>query len=153
MPMDSACPDWTSYERLAAGELLSPDKEAVLQHLEGCDACATRVEALPENDTLVDLIRQASRLSEPARGEAVASLVQRVSKLRPAEDSSTKTNSTVLEAEQADPRKYSFLPPRKRRMKSDGSVGLVRTYLHLPNSKKRGRQDVSSGTMLFVWKM
>jgi serine/threonine protein kinase/formylglycine-generating enzyme required for sulfatase activity len=111
MPMDSACPDWTYYERLAAGELLSPDKEAVLQHLEGCDACATRVEELPENDTLVDLIRQASTLSEPARGEALASLVQRVSKLRPAQDTSTKTNSTVLETDQAAPRKYNFLAP------------------------------------------
>ena len=87
MTMDSACPDWTSYERLAAGELLSPDKEAVLQHLEGCDACATRVEELPENDTLVDLIRQASTLSEPARGEALANLVQRKVVLLDASDS------------------------------------------------------------------
>jgi hypothetical protein len=76
------CPDPTQYQRLASGELLSGEKDALLDHLESCDACVTSVEGLAENDRLVELIRQASQLG-PLEHEAVDGLAERFSKLRP----------------------------------------------------------------------
>ena len=56
----SACPDVARYQQLAAGQLPPDAKESLLRHLEGCDACAKRVDAFSDNDTLVELIRRAS---------------------------------------------------------------------------------------------
>jgi formylglycine-generating enzyme required for sulfatase activity/serine/threonine protein kinase len=93
MPTTAACPDLTQYKKLASGELFSPEKDAVLDHLEGCDACATQVEGLSENDTLVELIRQASARGQPPGSEAVVRLVERFRKLRPGDDGAPETEN------------------------------------------------------------
>lgn len=111
MPRDGACPDPASYKRLASGELFSPEKEAVLDHLEGCDACATVVEALAANSTLVELIRQANRLDRPAAAETIASLVARLRTLRPSDDSGRETVSASPEKSAPASENYDFLAP------------------------------------------
>ena len=51
------CPEVQLYQRLAAGELADAEKEALLGHLEGCDACGRKLASLPAQDTLVDLLK------------------------------------------------------------------------------------------------
>ena len=83
MKTTAACPQLAEYQKLATGRLSPPEKEAVLDHLEGCIACVQRIESLSEKDTLVDLIRQARTLGEGPPGETVARLVEQLRKLRP----------------------------------------------------------------------
>src|SRR5438067_6497182 len=84
MPSARACPDVSQYQRLSCGGPLSfPEKEALLAHLEGCDACATQVEALSANDTLVELIRQSRTRGDVPKGETIARLVKQLRELRP----------------------------------------------------------------------
>src|SRR5581483_192181 len=71
------------------------DKEVLLGHLEGCDACAQKLNTLPESDTLVDLIRQAQTLSGDTCRRTIAELVERLSKLRPAAGPSPVQTSSV----------------------------------------------------------
>src|SRR5574340_1172777 len=59
MPRVHACPDPDRYRKLASGELPPEDRESLLNHLENCDRCAARVVALPNEDTLVELLREA----------------------------------------------------------------------------------------------
>jgi LSD1 subclass zinc finger protein len=90
------CPDITQYKKLATGQLSSPDKEALLDHLERCHACVQRVESLSERDTLVDLIRQARTLGDgPAAAEAVARLIERLRKLRPSAEAAEKAPAQI----------------------------------------------------------
>jgi serine/threonine protein kinase len=56
------CPDVELYQRLAAGEVPSPQQEALRAHLTNCPACLDRIEALPA------LVRQLGTL--PLRGDS-----------------------------------------------------------------------------------
>src|SRR5262245_12399873 len=80
---EKACPGLNQYQQLASGALSDIDKEALLVHLETCDACALKLKALPEQDTLVGLLRQAETVSEESANGAIAQLVERLTKLRP----------------------------------------------------------------------
>jgi WD40 repeat protein len=80
---DKACPTLAQYKQLASGLLPEGDKEALLTHLEGCDACAQKLKALPEQDTLVEMLRHADTVRDAAPGRVVTELVERLSKLRP----------------------------------------------------------------------
>jgi hypothetical protein len=64
--------------------LTDAEKEALLRHLEGCDYCASQLKGLPEPDTLAVLLRQAPTVAGAAPDEAIARLVERLSRLRPA---------------------------------------------------------------------
>ena len=77
------CPDLQQYQRMASSLLSDADKEALLRHLEGCDPCANKLSRLPDQDTLVKLLRQAGTVSERGSRETIAVLVARLSKLRP----------------------------------------------------------------------
>jgi WD40 repeat protein/serine/threonine protein kinase len=55
----------------------------LLDHLEGCATCATRVEDLSERDALVALIRQAQLHGASPGNATVSRLVAQLSKLRP----------------------------------------------------------------------
>jgi WD40 repeat protein/serine/threonine protein kinase len=63
--------------------LSDAEKESLLRHLEGCEACARKLNGLPEQDTLADLLRQARTLAEEPPRETIARLVAQLSKLRP----------------------------------------------------------------------
>jgi len=89
------CPDFTQYKKLATGQLASPDKEALLDHLEACPACVQRVEALSDKDTLVDLIRQARTLGDCPVGETVACLIERLRELRPNAEAGGKAPAQI----------------------------------------------------------
>jgi serine/threonine protein kinase/ribosomal protein S27E len=81
MPEIAACPDPARYRQMASGQLAPEVEEALLQHLAGCDTCARRVEALPDADSLIDLLRQAgSRHADGPSAEKIARLVERLSK-------------------------------------------------------------------------
>jgi hypothetical protein len=84
MPNISTCPGFSLFEQLAQGLLPEPAKESLLEHLEGCQACAQRVGNLPAGDTLVDLIRQADTLSADAEPAAVGPLMEKLRQLGPA---------------------------------------------------------------------
>jgi hypothetical protein len=77
------CPDLAAYQRLASGLLPEAEQESLLGHLEGCDACAGRLTALPEPVKLAGLIRQAQMGGDRAADTAVQGLIERLSKLRP----------------------------------------------------------------------
>jgi len=81
MPQVSACPDVDRYRQLAFDQSAPEEKQLLLEHLEGCDACAQQYEALPNQDMLVDLLRQARTPAEDANEEQVARLVERLSKM------------------------------------------------------------------------
>jgi hypothetical protein len=91
---NTPCPDLAQFQRLVSAQLSDINKEAILHHLESCDACAGKIAALPEEDTLVGLIRHADTLDE-ATGNMINRLVERLSKLRPSE--------SFAAAEQAPP--------------------------------------------------
>lgn len=95
MRTTAACPELTQYRKLASGHLSPPEKEAVLDHLERCQACVQRVASLSEKDTLVDLIRQARTLGEGPPGETVARLVERLRKLRPSAEAEPKSPAQI----------------------------------------------------------
>jgi len=95
MQTTAACPELARYRKLASGQLSSPEKEAVLEHLEKCQVCARRVEALSEKDTLVDLILQARTLGDGPPGESVARLVERLRKLRPSAGAAPEASAQV----------------------------------------------------------
>jgi WD40 repeat protein len=83
MPQRAVCPDVTQYQQLAAGSLADADEEALLEHLERCAPCAQKLNTIAEPDTLVELIRRARARGDRAANDALAHLVQRLSKLRP----------------------------------------------------------------------
>ncbi len=86
MPRPAGCPDLASYQHLAAGQLADADAEALLKHLENCEGCARKLNTLPEQETLVGLIRQARPLVDQAPGGVLARLVERLSKLHPGDE-------------------------------------------------------------------
>jgi len=96
MPTTRACPDVAEYQRLESGRLSSSEREALLGHLEGCEPCTQRVERLSEQDTLVDLIRQARTLGNPPAGATVARLMARLRELRPTAAEPAKAPARVL---------------------------------------------------------
>jgi Leucine-rich repeat (LRR) protein len=97
MSMTHACPDLARYQSLVSGLLSSPENESLLSHLAGCDSCVQRLEGLWQQDTLVELIRQAQTEGDPPDAETVARLVERLRKLRPnAEAAQAATGSIVV---------------------------------------------------------
>ncbi|HEV3447860.1 MAG TPA: protein kinase, partial [Gemmataceae bacterium] len=75
MPNASVCPDIAQFKKLATGQLSSPDKEALLDHLESCPACVQRVEALSAKDTLGDLMRPERTVGAGPAGNAPVSIL------------------------------------------------------------------------------
>jgi len=99
---DMACPNLNQYQQLACGQLPDVEKEALLSHLENCDACAQKLKTLPEPDTLVGILRQADTVDEEATRKAIAGLVERLSKLRPEQvPAGTKPRASAAAAEKA----------------------------------------------------
>jgi serine/threonine protein kinase len=83
MRNSTPCPDMLSYQNLVAGQTPLAEQEALLQHLEACDACATKIQALPQQDKLLACIRQAKSASSPAEDKQLAPLIQRLIQLQP----------------------------------------------------------------------
>src|SRR5438046_2658782 len=110
MPTARACPDLAQYRRLASGQMSSAECETLLGHLEGCDACARRLEGLSEQDTLFKLIRQAQARVDAPAGQVVGRLVERLHKLRPADGGLAKAKA-VLPGELAVASEMSFACP------------------------------------------
>jgi hypothetical protein len=110
-----ACPDASQYERLISHGLPDAETEALLVHLEGCDACAQQLGTLLERDTLASLIRQARTLEDETSEETIAGLVQRLSQLRPEGPAPAETQdespSDYPSPPVADPELYDFLAP------------------------------------------
>src|SRR6476646_8059211 len=84
MAKAATCPDRAEYQKVASGEMPAPEKEALLLHVESCDACAQLLSSMPEQEKLVAVIRQAQARGEVVASEAIDRLVQKLSALRPA---------------------------------------------------------------------
>jgi hypothetical protein len=67
MKRTTVCTALTQYGKLASGRVSSPEKEAVLDHLESCNVCVQKVESPSEKNTLIDVIRQARTLGTGRR--------------------------------------------------------------------------------------
>jgi hypothetical protein len=70
MPPLIGCPDLARYQQLAAGKLAGPDAEALLAHLQRCEACARKLQGPGAPEALAGLVRQA-RASQGQRGGKV----------------------------------------------------------------------------------
>jgi serine/threonine protein kinase len=84
MPRVPACPEVTVYQRLASDELPEAEEQALMQHLESCEACARALAALPDTDMLSELLRQARPRGDDVSGETITRLVERLSQQGPA---------------------------------------------------------------------
>jgi WD40 repeat protein len=144
MPRTRICPEVSQYQRLAAGQLADADKEALLAHLEGCDGCARRIAALPETDPLASLLRHADTLDE-ASGQTIARLVERLSKLRPAEPPAGESRTLPPREQDEAPRLTFACPACGKRVKV--KVILVGKNVRCPHCRQAVRVPVpSTGT-------
>jgi formylglycine-generating enzyme required for sulfatase activity/Leucine-rich repeat (LRR) protein len=84
MAKAATCPTRDRYEQLARSGLPAAEKEALLRHIESCDACAQQLSAMPEQEKLVAAIRQAEARGEAPSPEVIDRLVHKLSALRPA---------------------------------------------------------------------
>ncbi len=82
----SVCPSVADLQKLAAGDLPSPDMEPLLEHLETCDSCFAKVKSLPAADTLLDVLTKAKTLPEGPDEELVTRMIERLVKLGPQAD-------------------------------------------------------------------
>jgi WD40 repeat protein/serine/threonine protein kinase len=105
------CHDLTRYHQLAAGQLAADDEEALLAHLERCEACAQKLKALGEPDQLARLIRQACASPNEPAAKPIARLVERLSKLRPGETSGIRDQETLPPRESAPPPRLTVACP------------------------------------------
>ncbi len=80
----ASCPDIREYHGLASGQLPAETKESLLRHLEECDACVLKIQALPAEDTLVGWIQRVKTLSGRPEEKQLAPLIQRLIQLRQA---------------------------------------------------------------------
>jgi len=87
MATHTACPTLADYQRLATGQLADAERETLLEHLEGCDTCAQKFSRAPRPDKLINLIHGARVVPSGASEEAIARLIDGLSKLRPGETS------------------------------------------------------------------
>ena len=78
-----ACPDLARFQLQVFGQLPSGEKEALLQHLESCAACAQRFNGLSDPDTLVELVRKVKTLGDGPAGEKLGRLIETMLKMRP----------------------------------------------------------------------
>jgi serine/threonine protein kinase len=138
----SACPNPSLFERPGRDGLGEAEKQALLEHLEGCPACADRVSALPCDDTLVELIRQADTLGrQPAAADG--QLMEKLRQLLPEEAQPESATVNVRDPEAvrsggpkrtgqatipypraADPNLCSFLAPSQQ----PGELGRLGPY-------------------------
>jgi len=78
----AVCPDINAYHSLASGQLSAETKESLLRHLEGCDSCVRKVQALPAQDSLIACIQQIKTSSGEPQDKQLAPLIQRLIQLR-----------------------------------------------------------------------
>jgi WD40 repeat protein/formylglycine-generating enzyme required for sulfatase activity len=88
----NSCPNLAQFQRLMLGQLPEADREKLLTHLEGCDACARLCKALPERDTLIERLRSAATIDDPASNSTIVRLVARLSQLRPASEPAARSD-------------------------------------------------------------
>src|SRR5262249_2106614 len=104
----------------AAGRLPEAEQEALLVHLEQCDSCAHKLHALPEQDTMVSLIRQAQTLRDRGSEKIIAGLVENLSKLRPAH--APLEDAPTLPPHQPDTRLTFACPACRKGLKVKGEL-------------------------------
>src|SRR5690242_14594795 len=95
MRNSTPCPDMRSYQSLVASQMPVAEKEALLQHLEGCDVCATKIQALPQPDKLLSYLRQAKPASSAAEDKQLAPLIRRLIQLQPSAAGATPGNGAA----------------------------------------------------------
>jgi hypothetical protein len=111
----------TRYQLLETGSLADAEEAALLEHLERCGSCAQRLNTLAEQETLVELIRRARARGDRAADEVVGRLVERLSKLRPAE--AAAADGTVPPREPSRPPQLVFACPScGKRLKVKGEL-------------------------------
>ncbi|HEY7423478.1 MAG TPA: protein kinase [Gemmataceae bacterium] len=88
------CPDLGSFRSLIEGDLSIAEKEALLWHLEACNACARKVQTMPEQDRLLSWVRQTQSSSRSPEDRRLASLIGRLIPSAAANSSATSALAT-----------------------------------------------------------
>jgi hypothetical protein len=110
MPKSTACPEAAQFQLLAAGQLADAQRDALLEHLQGCETCLQKLGQLSEQHTLVGMIRQAQGLDDQAARATTARLLERLRQLGP-RPAPTGADMTLPPREQAGAGRLSFACP------------------------------------------
>jgi hypothetical protein len=142
MALSAACPNLAQYQQLAAGRLPEAEQEALLDHLEHCAHCAHQLHTLPEQDTVVSLIRHAQTLGDRGSEKIIAGLVERLSKLRPAHPPAG--DAPIPAPPQPAP------PPFGERLRSRNFLSFsdLLRFLESPCQNPRGLRGAQNGNLI-----
>jgi Leucine-rich repeat (LRR) protein/tRNA A-37 threonylcarbamoyl transferase component Bud32 len=111
-PPGALCPGRQQLERLSRGKIPYALVEPLARHLEQCDSCLRTFQALQNEDTLAEVLRQhaATRVTDP--DPRIEGLIERLRNLKgPAADATASEAATVAPASAADAEAYAFLAP------------------------------------------
>jgi len=81
MAKPTTCPEASELKRLAIADFAPEEMEPLLQHLQDCDACLSRVQTLAPKDTLVTVLAKAKSLAENPDDPVLTGLIARLAKL------------------------------------------------------------------------
>jgi hypothetical protein len=100
MTIAASCPEAALLQQFALGRLSAADIETLAAHVENCDRCARRLEALPARDTLIEAMSaQATAVNEPL-SNVVNGLIERLRALPPAAPNEDGANAGTLPTDQ-----------------------------------------------------
>src|SRR5580698_4994321 len=72
MPALATCPNVQMLEQLASGSLADDLVEPLLDHLEGCSACATKIQGMSNADTLIETMRRLPSVDDSEEDGSIA---------------------------------------------------------------------------------
>jgi anti-sigma factor ChrR (cupin superfamily) len=93
MPVASVCPDASTLQRFAVGQMPPAEVEQLAKHCEQCERCIRLLHTFNAEDTLTEAMAVQSTAPDQARDAAVAALIHRLSSLP--SPLPTETSSTV----------------------------------------------------------
>jgi Leucine-rich repeat (LRR) protein/tRNA A-37 threonylcarbamoyl transferase component Bud32 len=106
------CPGRQQLERLSRGKIPYALVEPLARHLEQCDSCLRTFQALQNEDTLAEVLRQHAATREATLDPAVEGLIERLRSLKgPAPDATASEAVTAAPTAAADAEAYAFLAP------------------------------------------
>jgi WD40 repeat protein len=107
MPNVMTCPSEHDLQQLLLGQIPDADAEPLEEHLSQCERCLQTASTLKLEDTLAEAVRAQAAVPELSTGELVTGLMERLEKLRPAQ----QTDATTIAADDTPPEKKTQAPP------------------------------------------
>jgi serine/threonine protein kinase len=111
MPQPTTCPSPQHLAQLRQGRVPFSLVEELAKHLEQCEACVRTFQTLPQEDTLVEVLR-AQAVPRQQAGVAIERLMERLRSLKdPAPTASVSDAATLPPLAQVIEEQYAFLTP------------------------------------------